>query len=137
MEIKYHTDHIIPLAYNGTNELPNLQALCVGCHMDKTANEQENGQFVKFHDTESSFNEKVQEIRNSVLSSSYAFVEQLEKTHMDPAKMDCPHRLVRWTLATRDLHIKVCRSKYMIPDLIEDQRTLSFPLQHKAGFRSG
>ena len=35
--------------------------LCVGCHMDKTANEQENGQFVKFTDTESSFNEKVQE----------------------------------------------------------------------------
>jgi len=34
-------------------------------------------------DTESSFNEKVQEIMNSVLSSSYAFVEHLEKTHMD------------------------------------------------------
>ena len=61
----------------------NLQALCVGCHMDKTANEQENGQFVKFTDTESAFNEKVQEIMNGVLSSSYAFVEQLEKTHMD------------------------------------------------------
>ena len=51
--------------------------------MDKTANEQENWQFVKFHDTESSFNEKVQEIMNGVLSSSYACVEQLEKTHMD------------------------------------------------------
>ena len=51
--------------------------------MDKTANEQENGQFVKFADTESSFNEKVQDIMNGVLSSSYAFVEQLEETHMD------------------------------------------------------
>ena len=51
--------------------------------MDKTANEQENGQYVKFTDTESSFNEKVQEIMNGVLSSSYAFVEQLEQTHMD------------------------------------------------------
>ncbi len=68
---------------NGTNELSNLQALCIACHMDKTANEQENGQFVKFADTESSFNEKVQKIMDSVLSSSYAFVEQLEKTHMD------------------------------------------------------
>ncbi len=66
MEDKYHTDHIIPLANNGTNELSNLQASCVGCHMDKTANEQENGQFVKFHDTESPFNEKVQEIMNGV-----------------------------------------------------------------------
>ncbi len=56
--------------------LSNLQALCVGCHMDKTANEQENGQYVKFTDTESSFNEKVQDIMNGVLSSSYAFVEQ-------------------------------------------------------------
>ena len=51
--------------------------------MDKTANEQENGQYVKFTDTESSFNEKVQDIMNGVLSSSYAFVEQLEETHMD------------------------------------------------------
>ncbi len=71
------------MANDGTNELSNLQALCIGCHMDKTANEQENGQYVKFTDTESSFNEKVQEITNSVLSSSYAFVEQLEKKHMD------------------------------------------------------
>ncbi len=51
--------------------------------MDKTANEQQNGQFVKFTDTESAFNEKVQEMMNCVISSSYAFVEQLEKTHMD------------------------------------------------------
>ncbi len=49
--------------------------------MDKTANEQENGQFVKFADTESSFNEKVQKKMNGVLSSSYAFVEQKEKKH--------------------------------------------------------
>jgi len=51
--------------------------------MDKTANEQETGQFVRFTDTESAFNEKVQEIMNSVLSSSYAFVEQVQQTHMD------------------------------------------------------
>ena len=51
--------------------------------MDKTANEQETGQFVKFTDTESAFNDKVQEIMNSTLTSSYAFVEQLEQTHMD------------------------------------------------------
>ncbi len=57
--------------------------MCIGCHIDKTANEPENGQFVKFNDTESSFNEKVQEIMNGVLSSSYAFVEQLEQTHME------------------------------------------------------
>ena len=38
---------------------------------------------VKFTDTESAFNNKVQEIMNSTLTSSYAFVEQLEQTHMD------------------------------------------------------
>ena len=51
--------------------------------MDKTACEQENGQFVNFTDTESAFNDKVQEIMNSTLSSSYAFVEQVQQTHMD------------------------------------------------------
>jgi len=80
---KFHTDHIIPLSNNGTNELSNLQALCVGCHMDKTHNEQENGQFVKFTDTESTFNNQVQEIMSSNLSSSLAFVERLHKTHME------------------------------------------------------
>ncbi len=66
---------------NGTNELSNLQALCVGCHMDKTHNEQENGQFVKFSETESTFNNQVQEIMSSNLSTSLAFVERLHKTH--------------------------------------------------------
>ncbi len=44
--------------------------------MDKTANEQGNGHFVKFTDTESSFKEKVQEIMSSLLSFSYAFIKQ-------------------------------------------------------------
>ena len=74
---KYDVDHIRPLSNGGTNELSNLQALCKSCHQDKTANEQENGQFVKFSDTESSFNNKVQEIMNTQLSQSYAFVEGL------------------------------------------------------------
>ncbi len=55
--------------------------------MDKTANEQENGQYVKFTDTESSFNEKVQDVMNGVLSSSSAFVEPLEETHMGEKKI--------------------------------------------------
>jgi 5-methylcytosine-specific restriction protein A len=83
LDNKFHTDHIIPLSNNGTNELSNLQAVCVGCHMDKTHNEQENGQFVKFTDTESTFNNQVQETMSSNLSSSLAFVERLHKTHME------------------------------------------------------
>jgi 5-methylcytosine-specific restriction endonuclease McrA len=58
LEDKFHIDHTKPLSNNGTNELSNLQALCIGCHMNKTANEQENGKSVKFADTEASFHEK-------------------------------------------------------------------------------
>ncbi len=47
--------------------------------MDKTHNERENGQFVKFSYTESTFNNQVQEIMSSNLSSSLAFVERLHK----------------------------------------------------------
>jgi hypothetical protein len=51
--------------------------------MDKTHNEQENGQFVNFSGTESTFNNQVQDIMSSILSSSLAFVECLHKTHME------------------------------------------------------
>ena len=51
--------------------------------MGNLPNEQENGQFVKFTDTESAFNGKVQEIMNSTLSSSYAFVVQVQQTRVD------------------------------------------------------
>ncbi len=80
---KFHTDRFIPLSKNGTTELSNLQALCIGCHMDKTHKEQEIGQFFKFTDTESTFNNQVQEIMSSILSSSLAFVERLHKTHIE------------------------------------------------------
>ncbi len=83
LDDKFHTDHIIPLSNNGTNELSNFQALHVGCHMDKTHNEQEIGQFVKFSDTESNFNNQVQEKMSTNSYSSLAFVESLHKTHME------------------------------------------------------
>lgn len=35
----YEIDHIIPLFKGGGNKLENLQALCPGCHRDKTENE--------------------------------------------------------------------------------------------------
>ena len=35
----WHLDHIVPLSDGGTNERDNVQALCVACHMDKTARE--------------------------------------------------------------------------------------------------
>jgi 5-methylcytosine-specific restriction endonuclease McrA len=76
---KYEIDHIKPLASGGTNQIDNLQALCKSCHQDKTANEHEQGQYVKFSDTESCFNNTVQEIMNSPLSHAYAFVEPIRE----------------------------------------------------------
>jgi 5-methylcytosine-specific restriction endonuclease McrA len=76
---KYDIDHIRPLANGGTNQIDNLQALCKACHQDKTANEHEQGQYVKFSDTESCFNNTVQEIMNSPLSHAYAFVEPVKE----------------------------------------------------------
>lgn len=32
-------DHIVPKARGGTNDRPNLQALCLPCHKSKTARE--------------------------------------------------------------------------------------------------
>jgi hypothetical protein len=77
---KYEFDHIRPLANGGTDEIDNLQALCKACHRDKTANENEQGLYVKFSDTESCFNNTVQEIMNSALSHAYAFVEPVKET---------------------------------------------------------
>jgi len=34
-----HVDHIKPKAQGGTDEVSNLQSLCVDCHMKKTATE--------------------------------------------------------------------------------------------------
>jgi 5-methylcytosine-specific restriction endonuclease McrA len=76
---KYDIDHIRPLANGGTNQIDNLQALCKSYHQDKTANENEQGQYVKFSDTESCFNNTVQEIMNSPWSQAYAFVEPIKE----------------------------------------------------------
>ena len=73
-----HIDHIVPLAVGGTNDPDNLQVLCKKCHFSKTKGEQENG-YVKASETESSFNLKTQEIFNSTLCKSYAFVERLNQ----------------------------------------------------------
>ena len=35
-------DHILPLAFGGTNNISNLQPLCKICHKEKTKNEKHN-----------------------------------------------------------------------------------------------
>ena len=74
---KFNIDHIIPLGDGGTNEPENLQVLCVPCHFAKSKIEHEQG-YVKFSNTESSFNTVTQEIFNSPLNNKYAFVETIK-----------------------------------------------------------
>ena len=75
-DIKFEIDHITHLSGGGTNEMSNLQVLCKACHLIKTANEHETGQHIKISDTESTFNSQVQEIMNSPLNQTHAFVEK-------------------------------------------------------------
>jgi hypothetical protein len=74
-KVKFNIDHIRSLANGGTNDIDNLQPLCLECHMDKTSTEHEQGKYVKLKDSESSFNTNVQEIMDSPLSQTHAFCE--------------------------------------------------------------
>ncbi len=50
--------------------------LCKACHLIKTSNEHETGQCIKVNDTESTFNKQVQEVFDSPLSQTHAFVKK-------------------------------------------------------------
>ena len=39
----FHIDSIMPISAGGSNELENLQILCLKCHQEKKENEVENG----------------------------------------------------------------------------------------------
>ena len=78
----FHIDHIVPLACGGNNDITNLQVLCAGCHFDKTRQEQDEG-YLKFNETESSFNIFTENIFNSSLSKSYSFIETVNKSIPD------------------------------------------------------
>jgi hypothetical protein len=65
---KFEVDHIKPLASGGTNDIKNLQLLCKSCHKEKTLREKEDGSYIRIIDTESSFNNQVNEIMSSPLS---------------------------------------------------------------------
>ena len=85
-------DHIKPLCKGGSNHISNLQALCKGCHREKTQREQETGSFIKEEETMSSFNCQTKEIINSLYAKSHAFVETLrepdEKYYYKMYKLD-------------------------------------------------
>jgi 5-methylcytosine-specific restriction protein A len=64
----FEIDHIRALSNGGTNEMKNLQPLCKACHLVKTSDEHEQGKYIKINDTESTFNEHVQEVMDSLVA---------------------------------------------------------------------
>ena len=76
-ENKFEVDHIKPLSAGGTNHIDNLQLLCKACHKQKCKHEQEDGEYVRIIETESSYNDQVKKIMQDPMSYSYAFIESL------------------------------------------------------------
>ena len=80
---KFEIDHIRALANGGTNDIKNLQPLCKSCHKIKCSGEHEDGSYIKINDTESSFNNQTQEIMESTLAQTHAFVEPVHFKKID------------------------------------------------------
>ena len=89
---KFEIDHIRALANGGTNDMKNLQPLCKSCHKIKCSGEHEDGSYIKINDTESSFNNQTQEIMESTLAQTHAFVEPVyfKKVEDQPQGGDMP-----------------------------------------------
>lgn len=75
----FQFDHIIPLAAGGTNDIDNMQLLCIECHFEKSRSEQDNGEYINVNSSESSFNTTVKEIITSDLAKSFAFIQYQTK----------------------------------------------------------
>jgi 5-methylcytosine-specific restriction endonuclease McrA len=75
---KWEYDHAVPLNAGGTNDMENFQALCVPCHLQKTKEENEAGDFIKYDPVASTFNASALEIIQSNHFKQWAFVERLK-----------------------------------------------------------
>jgi hypothetical protein len=76
----YEIDHIEPIASGGTNDITNLQCLCISCHREKTTGEHNNSKYRMHEKAESVFNEFV---RKHVIETphfkSLQFVENVNE----------------------------------------------------------
>ena len=88
----FEYDHIQSLANGGSNDLTNFQALCKACHQQKTIEERENSDFIKFDPIASTFNQKALEIVQSNNFKQWAFIEKLYDTQ-DELNMNNVYKL--------------------------------------------
>ena len=75
LKTKFEIYHIVPLSAGENNEVDNLQLLCCSCQKEKSKYDQEDGDYVRIIETESSYNSEVRNIMKSSLAYSYAFIE--------------------------------------------------------------
>jgi hypothetical protein len=75
----FQIDHKRSLSNGGTDQISNLQVLCIACHKQKSQREQEDGSYIRIKDSESSFNSEVKAIFESPLSHSHAFIEHMSE----------------------------------------------------------
>ena len=80
---EFEYDHIQSLANGGSNELDNFQALCKPCHLQKTNEERDNSDFIKFDPIASTFNDKALQIIKSQHFKQWAFIEKLYEGEID------------------------------------------------------
>lgn len=116
---QYQFDHIEPLASGGSNEVDNIQVLCIECHHEKTKSEQENSDYIFVNKSESSFNDQVKEVYTSPDAKPYAFIENVPvdvpNTHSKLIHID-----LNKTRRNILIHNKLNLSAHSVMDQIEE-----------------
>ena len=75
-----HIDHVVALANGGTNDMKNLQLLCVECHERKTKDELKHG-YINVDPITSSFCDHVWQIFRSDDMMKWAFTQEYNKIY--------------------------------------------------------
>jgi len=112
---QFQYDHIKPLCAGGSNDIENFQALCSGCHLNKTMDERNNSEFIKFDEIASTFNSETLKVIQSNSSKQWAFIERLDTTSsQNKHKID--HTKCRRNIL---LHSKYDYPRYSVMDRIQ------------------
>lgn len=95
----YEIDHIRPLSNGGSNDIKNLQALCVECHKNKTLNEKANCEHFNIKDYESTFNIEAYNTINSKFFNKVQFtnylvqddiIDKIKENYFSPDRLKNP-----------------------------------------------
>lgn len=117
---KYQFDHIVPLAAGGSNEVDNIQVLCIECHHNKTREEQQNSDYIFVNKSESSFNQEVKNIFTSNDAKPFAFIENVPYSS----------KQIEQEGYNKLLHIDICKTRRNIL-LYNDKELPSYTVMDK------